>query len=329
MKQILEYISGNFGVLAKADPLSQKKKALLPLYLKGNFELYEGSILKTPVIWARSLEDNTSNPTQLKKQEAGLKNSLKNPVIFVFDSLEAWQRKRLIEKHIAFVQPFKQLYIPDLFLELNDTLAKETSRQGPNNHLKPPSQLALLYHLQVVSLANRPFGEIAELLRLSTMSITRIVKELQSFQLVEVNGKKEKTLSFPDDGKLLWEKSLPFLRSPIRETGFLSKELPQSEFRIGGEPALAHYTMLAENGQPSYCIGKETFLALRRANKLPPLVDRYGDHKIEVWHYDPTLLSEKKEVDRLSLYLSIPKEKDERVTGALNDLINEMKWLKD
>jgi hypothetical protein len=329
MNQVLAYLSENFGLLSKADPLSQKKKTVLPLYLKGNFELYDGYILETPVIWAKPLENNDLNPIQLKKQENGLKNSLNSPIIFVFDHLDAWQRKRLIDKHIGFVQPFKQLYIPELFLEFNDTIAKKNSPIAQGSHLKPLSQLALLYHLEVASLANRPFGEIAQLLHLSTMSITRIVKELQSFRLIEVKGKKEKTLSFPHDGKLIWEKSLPFLRSPVRQTGFISKELPQSEFRIGGEPALARYTLLAGNEQPSYCIGKEAFLALRRADKLPSLADKYGDHKIEVWHYDPTLLSQKEEVDSLSLYLTLAKEKDERVTGALNDLINEMQWLKD
>lgn len=322
-------MSNNFGLLAKADPLSQKKKTVLPFYLKGNFELYDGYILETPVIWAKPLEDNDLNPIQLKKQENGLKNSLNSPIVFVFDHLDAWQRKRLIDKHIAFVQPFKQLYIPELFLELSDTVAKKNSPIAQDSHLKPLSQLALLYHLEVASLANRPFGEIAQLLHLSTMSITRIVKELQSFQLVEVKGKKEKTLSFPHDEQLLWEKSLPYLRSPVRETIFVSEELPQGEYKIGGEPALARYTLLAGNGQPSYCIGKEAFLALRRADKLPSLADKYGDHKIEVWQYDPTLLSQKEEVDSLSLYLTLANEKDERVLGALNDLINEIQWLKD
>lgn len=329
MKQILDYMADNFGLSSKVDPLSERKKTVLPLYLKGNFELYDGYILETPVIWAKPLEGNDLNPIQLKKQENGLKNSLNSPIVFVFDHLDAWQRKRLIEKHISFVQPLKQLYIPELFLELNDTIAKKNKPTAQGSHLKPLAQLALLYHLEVASLANRPFGEIAQLLHLSTMSITRIVKELQSFGLVEVKGKKEKTLSFPHDGKLLWERSLPFLRSPVRQTCFISKELPQSEFRIGGEPALARYTLLAGNDQPSYCIGKEAFLALRRADKLSSLADKYGDHKIEVWHYDPTLLSQKEEVDSLSLYLTLAKEKDERVMGALNDLINEMRWLKD
>jgi hypothetical protein len=63
-----------------------------------------------------------------------------------------------------------------------------------------------------------------------------------------------------------------------------------------------------------------------KRHPLPSLVDKYGDHKIEVWHYDPALLSQEEEVDRLSLYLTLAKAKDERVIGALSDLINEMRW---
>lgn len=158
------------------------------------------------------------------------------------------------------------------------------------------------------------------------MSITRVAKDLQSFQLVEVTGTKERFLSFLLDGRALWDKALPFLRSPVRQVGFISKEPPFEVFRIGGETALAKYTLLAENEQPTYCIGKEALLTLRKSDKLAPLSDKYGEHKIEVWHYDPTLLSQQEEVDRLSLYLTLAKEEDERVMGALDDLLNEMHW---
>lgn len=326
MRQLLEYLSESFGLPAQAGPLSRKRKNTLPLYLQGNFELYDGYILEAPVVWAKPLIGSDLSPDQLKKQAVSLKSFLNNPIVFVFDQLDAWQRKRLIDKRIAFAQPLKQLFIPELFLELNDTIVKNSIPIAQEDHLKLPSQLALLYHLQIASLANFSFGEIAQLLHLSTMSITRIVKDLQSFQLVKVTGTKEKYLSFPLDGRALWDKALPFLRSPIRQTGFISKDLPQDVFRIGGELALAHYTLLAKNGQPSYCIGKEAFLTLRKTDKIPSLADKYGDHKIEVWHYDPTLLSQQEEVDRLSLYLTLAEEKDERVAGALSDLINEMQW---
>jgi len=332
MKQLFEYLNENFGLSTNADIFSKKKKSALPLYLQGSYDFYNGHIQETPIIWAKPLNDSDLTPTQLKKQADSLKNSLNSPIVFVFDYLDAWQRKRLIEKHIAFVQPSKQLYIPELFLELNDTIVKKSSpiTQGSpiaqDDYLKPPSQLALLYHLQVAPLTNLSFGAIARLLRLSTMTVTRIIKEFQSFQLVEVIGTKEKSLSFTCDGRALWDKALPFLRSPIRQTGFISEGLPPGIFRVGGESALARYTLLAENEQPSYCIGKETLLALRKTDKIPSLTDKYRDYKIEIWHYDPILLSQKEEVDKLSLYLTLAGEKDERVMGALNDLITEMQW---
>jgi hypothetical protein len=38
------------------------------------------------------------------------------------------------------------------------------------------------------------------------------------------------------------------------------------------------------------------------------------------------MLSENKNVDKISLYLSLMQEEDERVKGALEDLINEIQW---
>ncbi len=57
---------------------------------------------------------------------------------------------RLIDKLYSICATIKkQLYVPELFLELNDNINKKNSPTLTNDYLKPPAQLALLYHLQV------------------------------------------------------------------------------------------------------------------------------------------------------------------------------------
>ena len=45
-----------------------------------------------------------------------------------------------------------------------------------------------------------------------------------------------------------------------------------------------------------------------------------------LWRYDPTLLSEEDVADRLSLYLSLKDNPDERIEGALRELMEGIRW---
>jgi Tfp pilus assembly protein PilO len=49
-------------------------------------------------------------------------------------------------------------------------------------------------------------------------------------------------------------------------------------------------------------------------------------NEIQVWSYDPKLFAVAGVVDRLSLFLSLRDEKDERVEAALEQMMKEMPW---
>jgi hypothetical protein len=52
-----------------------------------------------------------------------------------------------------------------------------------------------------------------------------------------------------------------------------------------------------------------------------------GTIQIERWKYDPTLLApDSQVVDRLSLYLSMQHDHDERTQAALTELLEQMQW---
>ena len=78
-------------------PASGGEIARLPLYLKGNFDLYTGDIEGIHVIWARVLNASETTPDRLIKQGAQMKGLFHMPIIFVFEHLDAYQRKRFIE----------------------------------------------------------------------------------------------------------------------------------------------------------------------------------------------------------------------------------------
>lgn len=325
MKILQHYLLDTFGVTVSLHEEKERAKRL-PLYLRSNYNLYSGSLMGHKIIWAEVKNMNVVTPDQLKKQSQILQEILGNvPVTYVFDTLVPWQRKRLIEKKVGFAEPFRQLYIPELLIQIRDGNSKEKAKTDVGNKLKPPAQLFLLYHLQVHRLEGLLLQEIADLLNYSAMTITRSIKELFAHSLLHIEGTKEKTVIFELQGKDLWEKALPLMVSPVRETWYTDNMLNNVYTRTGGENALASYTMLTEPREHTNVIGKDNFRISK--SQLGNLNKRYGLNKLEVWHYDPTLLSKRNGIDKLSLYLSIKDHEDERLQGALKNMINEIVWL--
>jgi len=324
MKALVDYLQETFGqdsVLLNGKEDSRR----LPLYLRGQYDLYSGSLNGVKVIWAWLRDADSATPGQLKKQSLAIQNIVGYfPVVFVFDKLDAWQRKRLIEKKVGFAEPFRQIYIPELYTHISDGYGKEREIASVGNPLKAPAQFLLLYHLQVQDLEGLSFQEIAGHLDYSAMTITRSIRELIAHSFLRVEGKKEKTIVFEFQRKELWDKALPFLNSPVRETWYTDIPPYNEHTRSGGETALAFYSMLSEPRQHTTAIGKDAF----RLSKLQfgKLDKRYGVHKLEVWNYDPAFLSKGNQVDRLSLYLSLKNHHNERVQSALLNMINEFPW---
>jgi DNA-binding MarR family transcriptional regulator len=327
MNDISIYLKEHFGLAAKISPLSKIELAQLPLYLKGNYDLFNGSILEQRVIWVKVKSGMHFTPDQLKKQGQHLRQLLGFPIVYVFQEIESWQKKRLIERKISFVQPNRQIFVPELLLQLNESnQAYDNTNESTSKYLTPPAQCVILYHLEVASLENISFQEIAKKVGYSTMTVSRIIKELLRFKIVVVEGKKEKLIRLKKQGKALWESILPILCSPVREVWFTDDKLNQIDYRIGGDTALSNFTMLSETNQRTYVIGKDEFRSIKESGALKYLNKKYGENRIEVWLYNPAILSNSKTVDKLSLYLSMKNEDDERVKGALIDLINEVQW---
>jgi len=52
----------------------------------------------------------------------------------------------------------------------------------------------------------------------------------------------------------------------------------------------------------------------------------FGENTVQVWRYDPHILSENGKVDKLSLYLSLRDNADDRIQIELENMLNEIKW---
>lgn len=126
---------------------------------------------------------------------------------------------------------------------------------------------------------------------------------------------------FQLQGKELWEKALPLMRSPVRKKAYISsisENLP-----LSGISALSQLSMISPDPLPVYAI---SFTDKNRKYILSKVASEdIADCLLEVWQYKPLEMPENR-VDPLSLYLSMKDEDDPRIQGCLQEMMENIKW---
>ena len=92
--------------------------------------------------------------------------------------------------------------------------------------------------------------------------------------------------------------------------------------------ALTKLTMIGPGREKVYAMSSAAFEAAREDRKLVQAEYPEEDTvQIERWKYAPGLLSsDSQTVDRLSLYLSLKDDPDERTQAALTELLEQIQW---
>ena len=317
IKNAATYISSVLSENIVVKPVCKSIQDKLPLSIVGNFELYDGQILGKNVLFAFINDGNIITPVQTKKQLDMIQRKTGMVTILVPRYLYSYNVSRLIVQKVNFVIPNKQMFIPSLLLDL--TIVNIANEESKNDTITPLTQCLLLYHLETESLSGRTIYELADKLSVSYASINRALRWLVSKDLIKLEGVKTKTLQIDLSDRELWNKALPLLVSPIEQLYYTDALLDGQT--ISGVNALSSYTMLNEESRQCCAVSKKDFKALKIiADK------QFGQNEIQVWKYNPRMLSSTGVVDKLSLYLSLKDNEDERIQIELERLINEMPW---
>jgi len=223
------------------------------------------------------------------------------------------------------------MYLPEFLVDLREgTVSPRQQGEGRITHLSGASQSLLLYYLQKPDAPEFcSLREWASLLSYSAMTATRIANELAEARLSIIEQKGRKIiLDFDHDRHALWKKALPFLRTPILGS---SHVLAMGKDRLpwlqSGLPALSNHTMLADDGHAVVATSTSQYALALVEGRLKEV--RYQDDdaiRVEKWRYRPEILSDGPTVDRLSLYLSLREEHDERVQSVLKELLEGVRW---
>ena len=313
---ITDYLEELTGCKTRTLVHTERDDEKLPLAISCCYSFCDVEFMETIITIAIPTEQENISPMQLAKHQAKMMNVFHRPVVFALEFVASYNISRLTQAKVNFIVPGKLIFIPSLLIVLRE---QKNSTKVMSEKMPPVAQLLVLYHLEKGTIDGLVTSEIAELTGMAYPTISVALRWLASNNIITLVGSKQKHVQIELSKVELWKKTLPLMSSPIER--ILFTDTKPSGCLIAGETAMGYYTMLAEPSTPVIAIDKTT------AKKNAALMNKlYGEIKVEVWKYSPSFLSEDGYIDRLSLYLCMKDNDDERIQLECDTLLEEMKW---
>ncbi len=317
---MIRYLQETLGISAKEKAWDSEEK--LPLYLKRGKSYSILQIESEDCLCIRITSDDFKISTYLKQLDK-LSGYWNDNIVLVFQELSSYQRKMLIQNKISFIVPGSQVYIPFLGMLFKErTFGRQTIAV---NKLSVTGQLLLLYMMENKIKKIRQ-ADIPQFIPYSPMTISRAVNELLHFGLLnqKING-RERILYVDSSTSELYQKCKVYLENPVSRTVFIREADIPKNLPFAGESALSEYSMLNPPRVNCYAMWKKDFNKTKPETVDPNWTnDPYAS--VELWIYDPLLLSKDGYVSELPLMLSLENETDERVEEAIETMMENYKW---
>ena len=329
------YLKEVLGRHVTLKSVSRQRLSNFPVYINAAYLFLEASLYQREVVFAIPKDQDSLSILQIEKHFNLLKSIL-GTMVLCMPQVASYNRKRLIEKGINFIVPGKQLFLPDLLIDLRESELGESSRRKARA-LLPSAQFLVIYHLiqkeKKWQLENEAFKEIAKKTGYTPMAITKAIDNLKYEEIVEVSGEKEKFIKFRLKRNELWNDLLKrkLLINPVLKKVYID-EKPNKPFMLfAGTSALPEYSDMNPSRQLNYAIDRTTYYELQENGSFVNLNEQEGKFGLEVWKYDPHKLAgimsnNWPAVDPLSLYLSMQEHTDERIEMALEQIIDKQIW---
>lgn len=293
-----------------------KKAAELPYLITDRYSFKAVKLEGREVVFAYP-KGETDAVSSVKKHMKIVSGVADLPLVLILNSCSARQRKALIASSIPFVVENRQIFLPFMGTLLEE---RYSSERVPGRPLIPSTEALLFYfiHKHNKELA---MNGLAVRFGVSAMTVTRAASELEKSSLLQTHKDGvNKILTSDISGKELYERAIPLLRSPVKKTVYIEKEsLPENALKAGLS-ALSELSMLSPPRVPTY------------ATELPlsdfpaaasTLTDADSEVRLELWSYDPHILSDTDSVDILSLVQSLKDDPDERVQKEIRLLLEK------
>ena len=152
---------------------------------------------------------------------------------------------------------------------------------------------------------------------------TRAVQLLSGLDLITITeeGTAKRVFLNKQEANIL-QKAMPFMISPVHKILYVSRLPERIEYKLSGIRAVAEQSMLqALPSDGAFAIDRDDAKGIDESVMMDEQSFRdFGGQIIEVWKYNPFLLSATAYVDDISLLLELIDEKDERVQYQLDSI---------
>ncbi len=329
VNELLKHLDELGAPIAHLTP-DEAAKASLPIFISQIYDVYRAKIFDRSLVLLVSTRAEFPTPLELEKHAKMAQRSLESSVAFVFRKLPSFVRQRLVRRRIPFLVPERQVYLPLALIDLRESPRRGRGVETKQETLSAPAQALVLFKIQRKE-NNEPWplSRWGHVLGYSRSTMTRVYRELSSASICVPTSKgRYALLTFTETSRDLWQKSMPFLKSPVR-TRERAKVLDRTiHLYDAGLTALSRVTMLMDTRESVKAMSSAAYRTACEEKRIEPAAYPDDDTvQIERWTYSPGLLSpDGITVDRLSLYLSLRDELDERVQVSLKQLLKEVEW---
>ncbi len=303
----------------KAEISSTDTLAKLPYFYTELYRLYYLILNGVSYLLCEGREILTAKQVRIQLSE--LENRTGKRAIYLNAEITANLRRTLVENRVSFIIPNSQIYLPVLGIAFKEKYRVSSANR---NSYSPLAQVIIIR-----TLVNRDYDPITATaysahLPYTVMSISRAFNELIAQNLIKKeDGWRRKPIRWVYQGMDLWERAKPMLFNPLRRTMWIhaSYRVP---YCIAGVSALAQYSNINEDQHTTYA----TKLSHSTKEKDLGISCEFDDkmNELQLWIYDPKLITNVECVDQFSLYLSLKDSTDERIQISLDKMMDGIQW---
>lgn len=308
----MDYIGATLGLKVTYNPWAFLND--MPYFITDRYDIQKVALGPVAALMI-TLKSDFPSVNTLQKHIVRIQKAEQIPVFIKLESISKYRRDALIQAGVPFVVPEKQLYLPFLGAVLTERCDPELESA---ENLLPSAQAIFFYYLY--SKQDRIYvSNAVKELQYSAMSVSRAAKQLvQTGLFEECKEGVQKLLIAKYDRKEMFERMRPFMIDPVKRRIYIAKEYIPLQCCLAGYSAMAHYTML--NAPALACYAADVGAKLKGATKL---ANTEHQAEVEIWKYDPNVLSKDGCVDPLSLVMSLQSNPDERTEEAMDELLEK------
>ena len=316
-QKLIQYVHDTLAEDVLMRPIKKGRLDTLPLNILSIFTFYEAEMLGKNVVFVFEEDGDAVPPVQVKRMLEIVSMKLERTVVLITCKIASYNVQRLVHQKVNLIIPGKQMFLPELLINLRRDVKVN---QDLKEVIPPLAQVIILHHIEVATLDGKSAQEISSLFDVSYATANRAVRWLATHGLCSLaENSRTKSLHFNQSNKELWEVAKPLLASPVEKTLYTDEQIHGQ--LVCGINALSEYSMLVGEQREWHAVTREELAKLQIKTD-----EQFGSNIIEVWRYKPTWLTKKNIVDRLSLYLSLRDNEDERVQMELDNMISSMTW---